>query len=1027
METNKDSSSEINEGRAHRRTSLPFVSLTKASTDMTEVPANRRHTLVPSRSILKVSIDGSNTISIMPTSITREKRRVSFAPEVTLHKINYSRANEGKRHKKRNSLDSQQKDTAVTKLSTSQYIGKVYSTLDSKSMTTEEAGLRNRTGNSAISPLDNIEDPKPFIINEDTQTMEMSLELTQQILKQQEQMKEQNSVIVSEVDNLNSTQHSLRDLFDEVESELQNDANQQKHSEEVDMEITDTIQNIFANNHSNKDSSTLAQESQENDSAANLEATENSRKKHDQGANSEDKLTEPPIIQPENNSITGEEAKKTLEENDTHFMELTQPIENDNATMELTEIVKNSNQNVEFVPLIENDQQTMEMTQPIVNDLDINIPITNDFGLQIENNESLKKQLNTENDANLEINSEVKEVTEMAKYVIKESNTGYSNIANSENNLSTVIEVSEPPTSSNRSEELTNEIERSLNNEDKSQLAKDDENGSASNADTEFKPYESETNDESMDMEDTVNSSVNENKETSELEVSLVETEMVPLAEVTGDFTDYINETDSENSFANDSHVNIPLDIFLNDVNVQFFDNIGPTDNEIDSTLLLTASTNNSPTSYSSNSTSSTPSSISKSKSNLLDYIDACTNIPFYHYIMHLINQYRSSIKSISTMVNTFSNDLLESNPTAIREYYQQIDDVRNDLRTNYQAIATFTRKQSKSQNTRFVASLLEQLSMSYERSNEILEKELAAAIEWRRNILIERQKMIEKKMKLDEYNLKLNSLKDNWSSVNIEKIRKANKKLETYKEQNRLAREKVSDISKLITSRKASVKEKMLKKDQLLKDIKELRDKLKKCTVPSQQKLEEVKMQLHQLEKDKAIRLLDTKNMTILICEILEVNFSLLSDNTYKVTIAIKDLSLFDPFFSLATALISKYENMAKNIKIIDYIKLLKASWEEFVEIWKEFLKVYFLYYGSVNGGTFELTFNVPEKDKDSEPIKILVYGPIDSFVDYTNKIVVKIKSLNNDKDKFDTSLLENLRSSFNNKNSFINSLLLD
>lgn len=164
-------------------------------------------------------------------------------------------------------------------------------------------------------------------------------------------------------------------------------------------------------------------------------------------------------------------------------------------------------------------------------------------------------------------------------------------------------------------------------------------------------------------------------------------------------------------------------------------------------------------------------------KSNLLDYIEAANNIPQYHYLIHLITQYRTSIANIRTIVSDFSQHVLENNPMSIREYYEQTEELKVDLKINYQAIANFARKQAKNENMKFLVNLLKQLIESYEKLNAECETELAKAMEWRRGLLLERQNMIACQVETGKKISMLIQKKEMWGNTDKNKWKEVQKK----------------------------------------------------------------------------------------------------------------------------------------------------------------------------------------------------------------------------------------------------------
>lgn len=927
------------------RLSFPFNSSIKENGALS---TNRRHTLVPNRSILKPNMEGNNTINLISDTILKERRRVSFAPEVTLHKIDYSRSNEERRLKKRNSLNGHFQ-SQVPKLNTSQYIWKSYQAVDNtKSEIADQPPATNDEIQAFTSDL-----PNKFIIDEDsnTQTMELSAELTQELLKNHSRMKEQHLQPGKEsVADQVKKQSSLQDVFEEAEQEINSDKTSENYADEVDMELTET----FNKGTSNFNSSNLMEISMDLTQASNCPASNGF-------------------------TLNTNEAVNTDDDNDT--MEFTQPVSTmteEPIHLERTQVepaLMMASTTFPETDMANDNDETMEFTQPV----------------------SYMSSGKEDEDVFME-----------------------------EAKLSVVFEASEPPTS-DQPEAIDQEVkEMSIPTQlIHSQIAPG-ENMAQLVHENERESKKSEDDDEKV-----ADSSLIDNKDlTSDMETSLIATEMVPLAEVTADFTENVEDYDSDNSLVDDNHVNVSLDIFLDNVNVQFYDNIGPSDNEINQTLIFNSDLRSSPFSEispasSSATSTSTPSSLSTTKrANLIEYIDACTNIPYYHYIVHLINQYQSSIQSISTMVNTFSNDVLESNPTAIREYYQQTEEVKVDLCTNYQAIATFTRKQAKCQNLRFLSGLLEQLISSYERANQFLESELSKALEWRRGILVNRQKMIEKKVKLNQYIQKLDTLRDNWNSINIEKIKQANESLRLHGDKKTNIKQSISDLSKLVSHKTKNVSDKKLRKERLLREVESLRKQVSSSTVPTKTDLKTLMSQLNSLEALKSIKLLPGASITLLLLDKLKAVFIKRGDDMYEVELSVNDIDSFAPFSSLLTGFIARQQKSVNQSKTVDFVKQLVESWRNFTRIWRELLTINFLYYNIITDSSFQFQFYFEDSSRPQRS-KILVEGNLEDLLEPGKEVLVKLVKQDPWEDNEQLNMphvLDRLKQTFDNKNSVIN-----
>lgn len=307
-----------------------------------------------------------------------------------------------------------------------------------------------------------------------------------------------------------------------------------------------------------------------------------------------------------------------------------------------------------------------------------------------------------------------------------------------------------------------------------------------------------------------------------------------------------------------DDYENVTLGSFLKEVNVQFFDAIGPSDRE----LVVDVDDEHKPL--------------------LIDYVKAVNGIPEFRYFEHLINQYRTSIQNIRGIVSDFEKNVREDNPTSMREYYEQSDEVRNDLRINYQALANYARQTAQKENLAFLANLLKQLRKSYVDSTTLLDTQLNKVLEIRKEILLRQQQLIEKKAKVRGEILELQQRKMNIKKEDTEQVKKLRKEVDsliterkTIDESNESAR-----ISLKITNEKNDISREQEKNKEIEKEIQAGSMKIQQIHVPSDDEISSLRKKLELLESNKNVKVLEVSDhqMKVLVMEDVEIDVDLQS-----------------------------------------------------------------------------------------------------------------------------------------------------
>lgn len=922
----------IDENVMGRRLSLPASVHAKGAmprAPQTPEPARdwsdrRRHTLMPLRSSMKtIGVDRNLD------------RRVSFAGQVSVHKF---QINTSPRRKPRSSLG------ANGKLSIHEYMQKQNSlnnTVDSGETLDDKQQRIDRE----IADIHAMK-YQEFEIDEDnsTQTMEMSIELTNQIREQQKIRDDNGEEVIKEDENAADNEMGVNDAGDEGS----------------DIEGHDSFRSLF--------------EDLENEDDNNYDTNERSEGEITM------EFTQP--VPPVKESIT-----TTLDANKSTSIPLAGPI----AT-ELQQLHQNK-PGLQTLSLEDTTNNDMEITEKILAPIVSNTedPMIDDVTEIMDLTDKVSNQTGVVDDSAIEIDDQTQTMNLTQVFRTQLIDTAAKSTQNGTDEPT--MELTEPG-------RIISDSTMNIND------------GNADVLSTVMEQSEPATMDESITPPTPPKDTPNENDTgNSSLNDMSFGTEMVPLAEVSVD----IEEQDNANFESadiledDDNYINVTLETFLRDINVQFYESIGPSEKEIEDTINLGKSigdgSSESPNQTSVGSFSSSSSNAvtpirptnttdaddtpdlggggsatddTQRRQTLLDYIDSANNELFYHYLSHIINQYRSSIGTISNMVTKFSHDVSESNLLTMREYYNQESDVKMDLRTNYQSLASFTRKKSQNENLLFISGLIEQLIESYSKSKEELVTELENAMEWRKNVLMERQQMIETKLELSKIVEKLLKVKNEWSVLDIPKWKEISQQIKTVSQENLQLELQIKDLIDSQAVKQDQLNELQIERNSLNKEVTELQGKLKTAKLPIDLELSQLSEKLRKIEIETGVRMINEDPLHLIVKGDLKVLFSL-NDG---IEIEILRLHHFKPYEDLVNIFIHNFQEQNQQLDKFEFIKELKNEWYSFKQIWKELAMIYYLHPTEITQEGFEVDYKIGKakficSTKDlinkNQPIKIV------------------------------------------------------
>lgn len=807
---------------------------------------NRRHTLQPLRSILKPTVDDYNTIAVIPGN--KEKRRVSFAPEVTLHKITHYTRYPDKALRR---SDVQALVGPQRRMSLPPVTGTFF-----KKSKLDEFMKNFASGRLSLGALPN----------------NKQLESTSQ-----------HEILAEKITNGNS-------------------------SDEID-----------------EDNST-----QTMDLSTEIVAVSN------------------------NNQLVPQESQSQSEEPDANdmFQDAVQDLQEDDQTtvmnMETSVPLPTVSPKVEEIPPLKND--------------------SNDSRISIISDDSTKA---------MEMGSRRSTIGRKSTIRLEEADeTMAMDLTGSVNGEIPVIQPEasiEKPTNKRPLEITSAEYDQghtakrqrlSISSSPQSLIKKDDEDVKSDVSKDENKQ------DSGSRTEDAANSSYSEQ----------LTTELVPLAEVSNESIRVAPESNIESSLAIESdydtdemseadseynYQNVELSEFLNEVGVQFFDFIGPTERarsvDFDTSR----------------------------KASLIEYVKSTNSIPEFRYFEHLITQYRSSIKNIRGIVSDFEKSVGENNPTSIREYYEQTDLLRQDLKLNYQALASFARQKAKKENLAYLMGLLKQLKSSYLDSDALLDVQLEKVLDIRKGILLSQQKLIERKAKLRNELAELVRKRKNINSEDLVKCRNLRATIIEVLSKQKGIKKEIDSLHEKTSAEEKEVE--LAERNVALLEEKNgnANDRLQSIRVPSNDELSALQVQLSVLQKSSGVEIvsINADSMKIYVQGLVSIDLSFSGEvNSLEVTSTgdqSNDLILSD----------FKGELLKQKVgtDFVEYIGRIKSSTSDFKFLMRD-LTVLKLRYESVRktaipAGYEGIVLYQPGKYKLS-----LIYN-LHDLVNFKEQIKVKTK----------------------------------
>ncbi|ODV86763.1 hypothetical protein CANARDRAFT_27160 [[Candida] arabinofermentans NRRL YB-2248] len=347
----------------------------------------------------------------------------------------------------------------------------------------------------------------------------------------------------------------------------------------------------------------------------------------------------------------------------------------------------------------------------------------------------------------------------------------------------------------------------------------------------------------------------NHDIDSSYVDESVIVSEKIPLADVTMDSIGSGEESYSDDDY---DYSQLPVSEFLEQVHVQFYDNIGPFERE----FILPSG--------------SIPTVVEKT-ADFLKYVEANTQRPYFSYLSHLINQYKGSLHDRRSCIEAHEKMILDGNQS-IREYLDSDDSMKPKLKNGYQTLATFARQKATQENLKFLNTNISQLKSEYERDHEVLEADINETTEIKIHLLKAREKLLAEKLDLKK---RIAVLKHHCKAFDVadqSKLDVLTDKLNSYN----ATRTKLLNVREATMehsdSHSAMLISKITQKSKLLEHIATLDSDIARHKVPTTNDIIQLKNEFAELQKMKGLKLvsLTDKKLEVLVMNVIRLSLDM-------------------------------------------------------------------------------------------------------------------------------------------------------
>ncbi|KAH3664030.1 hypothetical protein OGAPHI_004744 [Ogataea philodendri] len=457
-----------------------------------------------------------------------------------------------------------------------------------------------------------------------------------------------------------------------------------------------------------------------------------------------------------------------------------------------------------------------------------------------------------------------------------------------------------------------------------------------------------------LEEEEEEHKEANTSVDTSAVDESIIIAEKVPLAEVTMDSENDDDEANYDDE--DDDYVHVTLPQFLNQVQVQFYDHIGPSEREL------------------------TVTSEGSGSQGLHKYVDAVTEFPNFDYFYHLIAQRKSGIDRSQKTIKDFTEGVVNNNPTSVREFYESNDEVQKDLKVNYQALASLARSIAEHGNLVFMTSSLEGLLKSYENRKMSVNSQFADMEDIREAFSEEHQKCVKRRAELSKTLALLQDKQKNLANVDTNRLEELKVQLEAAQARNAALKERKEVLDREISEEGANLKVVSSTLLETTEEDRKLKEELAAIRLPSETELERLHQQFSSIQQSvglKLVNLTDTR-LELQLGNEFEIGIDLSTGNR---TVALRSSN--SEFSGLHKKYVSTLEAMTGS-SLREYLSLVTESYRQFSVLVKE-LKIVSLYY---QFRQFEdrFAFTVAKADKYSLEVNFAV----DQVLSFTSPVKI-------------------------------------
>ncbi|OWB67761.1 hypothetical protein B5S30_g3124 [[Candida] boidinii] len=333
----------------------------------------------------------------------------------------------------------------------------------------------------------------------------------------------------------------------------------------------------------------------------------------------------------------------------------------------------------------------------------------------------------------------------------------------------------------------------------------------------------------------------------------------------------------------------------------------------------------------------------------IYDYSKAVQLLPNLEFALHSCNELKKDITNSREEFEELEKDILEDNPQIIREYYDSNEVVKSTLRDRFQFIKTYTR--SEARNTWYTWNIQNSQSLKdkYEDNNKYLKSEMekldsiSQKLHDERNELEAQKKLLKKKLNI------VKNKAEKYNSIELEKVVEKKDKLLKRTHDTIKFFQQLQSIKDNTNKMNEEVKVKSIEEESLKETVESISKEVEKNKIISIEDCKDLREKFEHIQTFSGVKFIRFTSDSILKLSLfnnnvtLEMNLEDLSANEGGVIIESKENYIHESLLQIFT-------NDFINHLILDKIKSnygdtncnkLYLYISEFTKLWQKMEKI--------------------------------------------------------------------------------------